>query len=360
VTQLRTLRVLVVLATATRRGAEIEGLALADVLPLVGPVSVELVALAPAAPGAEPLPVQVLGSSARSASSLRELRRRARDVDLVVAFGSTALPACAVALAGTGTRFVYRSIGDPGHWVRGPLHRARTGVLMRRAVHVVALWEGARRRLIDLYRLDPSRVTVIPNGRAAERFRLPSAAERQAARAQVVPGCQEAVVVYLGALSAEKRVERAIEAIAAVPGVALVVAGDGPARPALEDLAARVASGRVRFLGLVEDPVPVLHAADALILTSTTEGMPGAVIEALLCGVPVVAPRVGALGELVGDGVTGRLTEDGGVQATAAALGEVLSETFPRGSVLRSEIRERLDLEVVARRWAALLAELAP
>lgn len=347
------------LATATRRGAEIEGFALAGALPSVGPFAVEVVALAPAGPGSEPLPVEVLGPSARSARTLWKLRRRAREVDVVVAFGSTTLPACAVALAGTGTRFVYRSIGDPGHWVRGPLHRARTGVLMRRAVHVVALWDEARSRLVDLYRLDPSRVTVIPNGRSSERFRPPSADERQAARARVVPGFQGAVVVYLGSLSAEKRVDRAIEAIASLPDAALVVAGDGPARPALEDLAAHVAPGRVRFLGLVADPVPVLHAADALILTSTTEGMPGAVIEALLCGVPVVAPRVGALGELVEDGVTGRLTEDGGVQATAAALGEVLSETFPRGSVLRSEIRERLDLEVVARRWAALLGEQA-
>jgi glycosyltransferase involved in cell wall biosynthesis len=56
----------------------------------------------------------------------------------------------------------------------------------------------------------------------------------------------------------------------------------------------------VRFLGEVTDVLPVLHAADAMIITSDVEGMPGVAIEALMCGVPVLATDVGALSTMPG------------------------------------------------------------
>lgn len=354
-------RALFVLPSATRRGAELEGLGLAHKLAGSGAIAASVVALRGARAGTPPLEVEVLGSSARGPSSLRHLRRRARAADVVVAFGSTALPACAIALTTqSAPPFIYRSIGDPTEWVRGRSHRFRTALLMRRSAHVVALWEGARASLVRLYGLDQRHTSVIPNARSIALFDVPSPLQRAAARKSLDVPDRARMVLYLGALTKEKRVDRVIEAVASLRDAMLLVAGDGPERRRLEDQAASTAGGdRVRFAGLVADPAGVLAAADALVLTSRTEGMPGAVIEALLCGVPVVAPSTGAIPEMILDGVTGRLTGDGSVRRTEQALREVTGPSFHSGSTLRVSAAQRFDLDTVAAQWARLLEDVA-
>ena len=99
-------------------------------------------------------------------------------------------------------------------------------------------------------------------------------------------------------ISAEKRLDLAIAAISRMPDHVLVVAGDGPLRAEAERQAATDAPGRVMFLGEVSDVVPILHAVDAVVITSEAEGMPGVAIEAALCGLPVVATAAGALPEM--------------------------------------------------------------
>ncbi len=222
-------RVLIVISSANRRGAELEGIELAAELSTNGtPASV--VALAPSATGVA-VDAEIIGDRPLSIGTIRELRRRARSVDVVVAYGSSSLPACAIALLGSGVPFVYRSIGDPGRWVRGRLHRLRTALLFHRARHVVALWPEAALSIVRLYRVLERRVTVIPNARSSDRFRPASATERSDARAALGVSSDERVVVFVGALSEEKRPLLAIEAVMAVDGLLLLVAGDGPLRP---------------------------------------------------------------------------------------------------------------------------------
>ena len=96
-------------------------------------------------------------------------------------------------------------------------------------------------------------------------------------------------IAFIGTLSGEKRIDLAIAAIAKLPDHVLVVAGDGPLRHEAERQAAAEAPGRVMFLGEVRDVIPILHAVDAVVITSEAEGMPGVAIEAALCGLPVVA-----------------------------------------------------------------------
>lgn len=115
----------------------------------------------------------------------------------------------------------------------------------------------------------------------------------------------ELLLVHCGRLSPEKRVERSVDALAAlrsraVPAV-LVVVGDGPRRRALE----RRARGLpVRFLGFVPDRGVVarlLATADAVLAPGPAETFGLAALEAMACGTPVVAAGDGALGEVVGD-----------------------------------------------------------
>jgi len=289
------MRVLVVLTSTDRRGAEIEGHGLGAELVERG-VDAQVMALAPGT-RSRGLDVPVLGAAPRSRQTLCALRREAADHDVVVAYGSATLPACALALFGTGTPFVYRSIGDPRAWVRGRFHQWRTALLMSRAAAVVTLWPGAASAVHELYRVPAHRITSIPNARSANDFHPATAAERLRARRQLGLPETAYVAAVVGSLTPEKRVEVALDAVALVPDAWLIVAGDGPERAHLQaGVAGRPElTTRVRFVGAVEPVLPVLHASDVLVSTSRTEGMPGVLVEAGLCDVPVVATNVGAV-----------------------------------------------------------------
>ncbi|MBL8949431.1 MAG: N-acetyl-alpha-D-glucosaminyl L-malate synthase BshA [Myxococcaceae bacterium] len=110
-----------------------------------------------------------------------------------------------------------------------------------------------------------------------------------------------------------------------LPGATLTLVGDGPARPDVERLAAELRVP-VTFAGEQRDVVPLLQAADVFLFPSETESFGLAALEALSCGVPVVASRTGGLPELVEDGVTGALLPVGDVAGMAARTVALLTD----------------------------------
>lgn len=345
------LRVLVLLASNDRRGAEIEGERLARELAAQG-CEGRCLSLA-AGTNAAKLDVEALGTGPLAASTLRALRGEAKRADVVVAYGSTTLPACAIALTASGTPFVYRSIGDPSAWLRSATHRVRTAVLMRRAAAVVALWTDAAADIRRLYRLPSARVHHIPNGRDPMEFAPAAGAERTNARARFGIAPDARLVAVIGALSEEKRVDLAIRAAAELPDHHLLVVGDGPQRAALEALAAVLLADRCTFTGALDDVRPALHAADTLLLTSRTEGQPGAVLEAAMCGLPVVATEVGALPWMRDEGLPISLVPAEAAPSTiATALGELTPVAGP-------QVPEEFRLDHVVGEWVELLHRVA-
>ncbi len=326
------LRVLIVLTSNARRGAEIEGERLGREL-ADHETKVDVVALAPASPGGTCLGVHVLGPAVRSASTLRALRRRVRRADIVVAFGSSTLPACAAATAGTDTPFVYRSIGDPAAWAHAGWRRIRTATMLRRAVRVVALWPGAEEAIHDLYRIPHRRLAVIANARSSVEFGPVDPDERCAARHRFGVGDADRLVLWIGALSPEKRVDLAIRAMDTLDeSHRLVIAGAGPVRADMERVAKARLGDRVTFLGSVDDVGPLYAAADVLLMTSATEGMPGALIEAGLRGIPVVATDVGAVSWLFERGLRGGMVD---ATPTAHELGSALAAAIDSSAAER-------------------------
>jgi len=337
-------RVLVVLASSTRRGAEIEGERLARELVLVG-VDATAVALATGGGDGPRVDVPVLGPKPLAMQTLRKLRRQARSADVVIAYGSMTLPACAIALCGSGVPFIYRSIGDPVQWVRSGFHRERTGLLMRRAARVVALWDGAADEIQRLYRVNPDRIAVIPNARSATEFRPPTPEERAGARSDLGIADDTTLAVVVGSLSEEKRVDLAISAVSRLENTDLVVVGEGPMRADLEALGQRLLGSRVCFLGALPDVRPVYRAADVLVLSSRTEGMPGVAIEAGLSGVPVAACDVGAMSWLIEHSLTGALCVRGATaEELAGAIERACSGRLTSGS-LEALLWESVNVE---------------
>ena len=345
-------RVLIVLTSNDRRGAEVEGSQLCEELRRAG-LDATVVALRGGA--RQPIDVPALGARPLAPRVLSELRRRAAGVDVVVAFGSSALPACALALVGSRTPFVYRSIGDPARWVRGRAHRWRTGLLFRRAVHVVALWPAASDVIGELYGVPAARRSCIPNARPQTVVSTDD--ERGAARAGFDVPAGAPVVAWVGSFSSEKRPVAAVEAVAATPDSWLLMAGEGPLEPDVRAACERLLPGRHRLVGVVSPLEPVWAAADAVLLTSSTEGMPGVLIEAALHGVPAVAVLVGAVAEVVSDGVTGRvLPADVSPAQLAAALADVHAHHADFGSAAR-EHAGAFTWPAVAPQWVDLLTK---
>ncbi len=106
----------------------------------------------------------------------------------------------------------------------------------------------------------------------------------------------------------------------------LVLVGDGYLRPRLEAMVRDSMVGRVAVLGAREDVSALLRAADVFVLASRWEGLPLAVLEAMMSGLPVVATAVGGVAEAVVDGETGFLVSPQDPDALSSALGQLLDD----------------------------------
>lgn len=135
-------------------------------------------------------------------------------------------------------------------------------------------------------------------------------------------------VVYAGRLAEEKGVDVLVRAMARLPQLGLLIAGEGPRRRHLEELAGG-RPGQVSFLGRLgrSDLLDAIRSASALVLPSRWhENQPLAVLEAFACGVPVVTTRMGGLPELVREGVTGWLVEPGDERGLADVMEAVAGD----------------------------------
>lgn len=207
------------------------------------------------------------------------------------------------------------------------------GIAHRRALPVadtlIALAPSHRDFLAAELGIPAGRFEVIGNGVDLQRFAPP--ADRAALRRRL--GFPEAapIVTLVAALRPEKNhpmfLRAASEWIARFPDLLCLIAGDGPERAALEQMAA---AGRhpVRFLGARKDVPELMGASDVVVLCShpVVETLPLSLIEALACGTPVVATRVGSVADVVNDGVTGRLVSPGDQAGFENAVASLLGD----------------------------------
>jgi len=286
--------------------------------------------------------------------SIRALRRLAGGHDVVVAHGSTALPASAIACAGVAP-FIYRSIGDPAYWSSSRLKRLQTTTLLNRAATVVTLFPAAtetlRRRGVTAH------LATIPNAVPSDDFPFVTEDERRRARAELGVPLDARIVLYLGSLSPEKRPERAVALGSSRPDLRVLVVGEGPLRQPLEALAAAV--DNVEVHGPTSRPQRFLASADVVILPSDTEGIPAVAVEAGLSGVPVVASDVGGLASVIDHGTTGLLVAVGDGDALSGAVDQALTCGASMGAAARDRCLERFDIEPVARQWAEVISAAA-
>lgn len=208
---------------------------------------------------------------------------------------------------------------------------------------------------------------AIGNGRDPARF-APDPAARAAVRAEL--GVPEAAVaiVAVSRLVRHKGYPELLAAMADVPGAELWVVGERLASDHGESMegyfaaAAETLGRRLRRLGYRADVARVLAAADIFVLPSHFEGLPMSVIEAMLCGLPVVATRIRGPREQVVEGETGLLVPPAEVPPLAAALARLAADAGLRtrmGEAGRARALALYDEGVVVQRTLALLGLLS-
>jgi len=172
-------------------------------------------------------------------------------------------------------------------------------------------------------------------------------------------------LLFVGRLAAAKGVAVLLEALARVRqrfvDVELTIAGDGPDRAGLQDLAAKLGvASAVRFLGYQSQSQvrELLGRTDVFVMTSFAEGVPVVLMEAMAAGVPVVATRIAGVAELVEDNASGYLTPPGDAIAAAQKIEALLADGQLRsrfGSAGRAAVENEFNVQIEARRLARLI-----
>ncbi|WP_306395595.1 glycosyltransferase family 4 protein [Telluria beijingensis] len=196
----------------------------------------------------------------------------------------------------------------------------------KRADAVITVCNALRDEVIGLG-IDPARVTSLRNGVDLQLFRPPE--QRQE---------QPFTLITVGHLVPVKAQELSIGALPLLPGVCLVIAGDGPNRGMLENLVRELKlEDRVTFLGAVsQQELRIQYGqADAMVLSSSREGWANVLLESMACGTPAVASRVYGTPEVVAAPEAGVLMDERTPQGVADAVNRLRANYPERAAVRR-------------------------
>ncbi len=248
-------------------------------------------------------------------------------------------------------RLVHTYHGFPFHEFQGPVRRRAYISAERQLGRItdVALCvgtgvavEAVRRRLIAPERVRTIGVVAEGADQAAARP-PPARAGRGRARAELGLPADATVVGAVGRLTYQKAPDDFLAALCALgrPGVTGVWVGDGELAGQVAARAASLPGSQVLLAGQRSNVPDLLPAFDVFALPSRYEGLPTAVVEAMVCGVPVVATAVNAVGDVVIPGETGLLVPPGHPELLAEAVGFLL-DTPAAAARMAATARSRL------------------
>jgi glycosyltransferase involved in cell wall biosynthesis len=240
-------------------------------------------------------------------------------------------------------------------------------LIAARADAFIAVSGDDQRKMVEIERIPPEKVRLIPNGIDMAPARPEARTETREALGLTV---DQPVIGTVAALRAQKALDVLIEAVALLrpqfPELVALIVGGTTAQPDETERLSAVAKqvgvdSAVRFLGRRSDIPELLAAMDIALTTSDYEGSPLSVMEYMEAGLPVVATRVGGVPDIVVDGETGVIVpprDPAAVAREVARLLEHADEARRMGAAGRSRRRAEFDLAVTVRRVEELYEEL--
>lgn len=285
--------------------------------------------------------------SPASVSLIQELMRDRPDVFFLGSYSSGRFDVLMLVAQAMGVPLVAFHSGGEAERYLGKTVRRWT---IPRADRFIVSGQAEREMLIARYNVPPERLDVILTPIDTEKFQ-PMERTEACRLAALDPGRR--YILFVGRLADEvKRVSSIIRVFAALaaryPDADLLIVGEGEDSARLAKLASAEAPGRVMFLGWrsgAENLAPLYNSAECLLLPSRREGFPTVVGEAMACGTPVLASRVGGISELVVDDETGWLISPGDDEALAEKMAFVLEDPHAVAA-MRPRVREMAESRV--------------
>jgi len=227
--------------------------------------------------------------------------------------------------------------------------------------HIATTGEKLRHQLIAENGYPPEHITSVPTGIDTGHFVPGDAA---AARARLGLPQAGPVIGIVATLRSWKGHQYLLEAFAGLAraDARLVIVGDGPRRAAIEQEIIQLGlDDRVIMPGNQADVLPWLQAMDVFVLPSyANEGVPQAILQAMLCALPVVTTHVGSIGEAIQHEHTGLIVPTRDPQALAAAIARLLDNVALRnqlGQTARSLALKQFGLEAMLDKMEAIFRE---
>jgi sugar transferase (PEP-CTERM/EpsH1 system associated) len=250
--------------------------------------------------------------------------------------------------------------------IQGGRWRLLTQRLLWRAVHkVLCVSQAHRQRLAEAVDFPADDLLPILNGVDTATF-TPRPADKETIRAELGLEVDPLYIGTVGNLRPVKNQALLLQAMQQVCAryshARVVIIGDGPLREPLGHLAETLGIDKqVHFLGARAEIPELLNAMDIFVLPSLSEGLPMSVLEAMGCGLPVVATRVGGIPEVVVDGQTGLLVASEDAQQLAGALETLVQQADTRmtlGQQGRRRVVVHFSLQRMVREYQTLYESL--
>jgi len=228
----------------------------------------------------------------------------------------------------------------------------------------IAVSEELKNRLLN-EKYPEKNVVKIPNGVDIKLFYSYDTKEKEKLRKSLELSDKK-VFVYSGRLTGGKGLETLVEAMKlvaeSVPTAYLLLLGDGEIKDKLKEEAKFYSvSDKVCFKGNVDNVSEFLNVSDFFVFPSYSEGLPNSLLEAMACGLPVIASRIGGVVDVVEDGRSGILFEPGDVSGLASAMIRLIEDVELRqrlGIEARKKIVEDFSIDRVADRYIKLYGKL--
>jgi glycosyltransferase involved in cell wall biosynthesis len=258
---------------------------------------------------------------------------------------------------------IYRNIGSPLDWVRSrQLRLFYRRFVMPQLDGVVGVSAQTLSSVKSFYNLKVPLQCILNGIQIDDQAKL----SRSQLRRRMQTPDDAAVLLFVGSLSPEKRIDRLLRVAQDVRREVLNlyvwIVGDGPQRRVLQAQAeASGLAGCVRFAGVQEDVTSFMAAAEVFLLTSDTEGIPAVILEAGAQGLPVVATRVGGVPECIVENNTGLLVEREDESAFECAVRDLLRHPHHRlamGRQAKSWVRANFAIETIAAQYLAFYEQV--
>jgi L-malate glycosyltransferase len=240
-----------------------------------------------------------------------------------------------------------------------PSYRSITQFSIQRSDGLTAVSDYLRQETIERFGVASDRIVTIPNFVDLDKY---SRGAYPCHRSKFAPG-GEKIVTHISNFRAVKRVEDVVHVFAGLAArmpARLLLVGDGPERGRVQQLSDSCGmADRVLFLGKQASVAELLSCTDLFLLPSESEAFGLVALEAMACGVPVVATNVGGLPEVVEHGVSGYLAPVGDVDAMVEAGSALLEpERWSAASHAARGAAERFSTDKVIPRYEAYYQEI--